>query len=146
MLRGKFGASTGQPLFQATISIPKLAVVRELSFVFDTGADGTTLMPTDAVAMGIDYGALSRGFQSVGVGGTATTYQEPALLAFLSEDGRTAYGYRFALSIVAPSRDAWGIPSLLGRDIIDRCRVTYDRSQSELTGEVVSCDLQGGVG
>lgn len=145
MLCGSFGAATGQPLFQGTVSIPRLAVMRNLSFVLDTGADGTTLMPTDADAMGIDFGALGHGFQSVGVGGTATTYQEPAYLAFVSEDGRTVYGYRFTLSIVAPSDDARDIPSLLGGDIIDRWRITYDRSRSELTGEVISCDIQGGM-
>ena len=31
-------------------------------------------------------------------------------------------------------------PSLLGRDIIDQWRVTYDRSASELLVEVVSWD------
>ena len=144
MLRGRFGATSGQPYFQGTISIPRLAVVSELSFVFDTGADGTTLMPRDAEAVGINYAALRHRFQSVGVGGTVTTYQEPAHLAFVSADRRTVYGYRFLLSIVA-SDDAWDVPSLLGRDIIDRWRVTYDRSRSELTGEVISCDAQGGV-
>ena len=33
------------------------------------------------------------------------------------------------------------IPSLLGRDIIDKWRVTYDKSRSELIAEVVASDL-----
>ena len=32
------------------------------------------------------------------------------------------------------------VPSLLGRDIIDQWRVTYDRLASELLAEVVSWD------
>lgn len=144
MLRGRFGATTGRPYIQGTISIPRLNVLRRLSLLLDTGADGTTLMPMDARALGIDFGALCRRIQSGGVGGAATTYREPAYLAFESEDGRTVYGYRVDLSIIAPSEDISNIPSLLGRDIINRWRITYDKSQLELTGEVVSCDMRRG--
>ena len=34
------------------------------------------------------------------------------------------------------------VPSLLGRNIIDRWRVTYDKSAWELLAEVVSSDAQ----
>ena len=34
------------------------------------------------------------------------------------------------------------IPSLLGRDIIDQWRVTYDKSALELLAEVISSDAQ----
>ena len=34
------------------------------------------------------------------------------------------------------------IPSLLGRDIIDRWRVIYDKSASELQAEVISSDAR----
>ena len=33
-------------------------------------------------------------------------------------------------------------PSLLGRDVIDRWRVTYDKSASELLAKVISSDFQ----
>ena len=36
------------------------------------------------------------------------------------------------------------IPSLLGRDIIDRWRVTYDKSAPELLAEVISSDGRKG--
>lgn len=34
------------------------------------------------------------------------------------------------------------IPSLLGRDVIDQWRVTYDKSASELLAEVISWDAR----
>ena len=52
------------------------------------------------------------------------------------------YGYEIELRICKPAEELMTIPSLLGRDIIDRWRVTYDKSASELLAEVVFSDAR----
>ena len=46
------------------------------------------------------------------------------------------------LRVCKPSTDLMTIPSLLGRDIIDQWRVTYDKFALELLAEVISSDAQ----
>ena len=50
--------------------------------------------------------------------------------------------YGVDLMIYHPSNDATSIPSLLGRDVIDRWRAMYDKSVSELAADPVSYDLR----
>ncbi|MYJ75023.1 MAG: hypothetical protein F4089_07905 [Gammaproteobacteria bacterium] len=113
-----------------------------MSFIFDTGADSSVLMPADAATLGVDYDLLSNPFKSFGIGGSAPTYIERARLAFADDNGRTLYGYDIPLLTHHPPADAMRVPSLLGRNIIDRWRVTYDKSVSELVAEVVSADAE----
>lgn len=113
-----------------------------VSFVFDTGADTSMLMPLDAKDLGVDHAVLRNPASARGVGGTVTTHKEPAHLAFLDDEGDRLCGYEVALRICEPSDSATKIPSLLGRDVIDRWRVTYDKTRAELLGQVISCDHQ----
>ena len=52
------------------------------------------------------------------------------------------YGYEIELHICKPANNLMTVPSLLGRDIIDQWRVTYDKSASELLAKVISSDAQ----
>ena len=142
MLRGRFGESSGRPYVSARVFVPRLGLAGNVSFIFDTGADSTVLMPADAVTLGVSYDLLSNPFESFGIGGSAPTYIERARLAFADDNGRTLYGYDIALLIHHPTDDAMRVPSLLGRNIIDRWRVTYDKTVSELAAKVVSADTE----
>ena len=62
------------------------------------------------------------------------------LLAFVGDEA--LYGYEIELRVCKPSEDLMTISSLLGRDIIDQWRVTYDKSALELLAEVISSDAQ----
>lgn len=68
----------------------------------------------------------------------AVNYIEPALLAF--EGDNQLYGYEIELRICQPSDEILTIPSLLGRDIIDRWRVTYDKPDLRLVADVATAD------
>ncbi len=142
MLRGRFGESSGRPYVSGRVYIPRLGLAGNVSFIFDTGADSSVLMPAEAVTLGVDYALLSNPFDSFGIGGSAPTYVEHARLAFADAKGDRVYGYDIPLLIHHPTTHALRVPSLLGRDIIDRWRVTYDKSVSELAAEVVSCDAE----
>ena len=142
MLRGRFGESSGRPYVSARVFIPRLGLAGNVSFIFDTGADSTVLMPADAITLGVDYGSLSNPSQSLGIGGSASMYREWTYLTFADANGDRLYSYDIPLLICDYTPDAMGIPSLLGRDVIDRWRVTYDKSAAELTAEVLSSDAE----
>ena len=59
MLRGRFGESSGRPYVSARVFIPRLALAGNVSFIFDTGADSSVLMPADAATLAVDYGMLA---------------------------------------------------------------------------------------
>ena len=122
------------------VLLPRLGKKGNVSFIFDTGADTSLLMPLDGQRMGIDYGRFQNEETSLGIGGTSENYVESAYLAFVGD--KALYGYEIELRVCKPSQDLMTIPSLLGRDIIDRWRVTHDKSVLELLAEVISSDAQ----
>ena len=124
--------------------MPRLKAAGNVSFIFDTGADTTVLMPAESATLGVDYGELKNPFVSHGIGGPAPNYIERAHIMFVSNDMTQIYGFNVQLLIHHPSPDAMRVPSLLGRDVIDRLRVTYDKSTNELLATVVSCDISVG--
>ena len=111
-------------------------------FLFDTGADHTVLMPKDAAVMGVDYNLLPDPNKSLGIGGLAETSQETARIVFADSDVRVVYVYDMPVRILLPSGDPseMRLPSLLGRDIINRWRIVYDQSVPELSAEVLASD------
>ena len=52
-----------------------------MSFLVDTGADKTVLMPLDGGRLGVDYDALPHRLQTVGIGGISNAYVARAILA-----------------------------------------------------------------
>lgn len=91
MLRGRFGNTTTAPYLEAYVSVPRLGHKGYVSFLVDTGADGTVLMPADTKKLGINSGSLRNPTASQGVGGVARGYSEQIILGF--SDGRYVYSY-----------------------------------------------------
>ena len=140
MLRGRFGDTSGRPYMEGHVLLPRLGWSGNVSFIFDTGADTSLLMPLDAQRMGIDYAMFETKASTLGIGGVAENFIESAYLAFVGDEA--LYGYGIDLHICKPAEELMTIPSLLGRDIVDRWRVTYDKSALELVAEVISSDAQ----
>ncbi len=72
------------------------------------------------------------------VSGEPAGLRERARVAFADSNAHLIYGYDIELLIHHPTDNAMRVPSLLGRNIMDRWRVTYDESVPELVAEVVS--------
>ncbi|MBI2918225.1 MAG: hypothetical protein HYY01_09535 [Chloroflexi bacterium] len=96
-------------------------------------------MPLDGVRMHLDYAKLTGRVETVGVGGISVNYLEQALLVF-REARRTTYVYRIGLEIASPSAEIMHVPSLLGRDVLNRWRMIYDPIKDRLTFEVATAD------
>ncbi len=140
MLEGRFGESSGRPYISARLFFPRLGLAGDVSFIFDTGADNTLLMPADARTIGVDFAEFANHppFNSFGIGGQVPTYPEPARVAFVDSNGLRLYRYDTTVLIHHPTVEAMHVPSLLGRDIIDRWKTTYEKPR--LSAEVISSD------
>lgn len=124
MLDGRFGDVSGRPYIEAIVVLPRFNLQSRLSFLIDTGADCTTISPSDLVSMGVKSSELVGRTECVGVRGPSECFEEPGILLF--RDEKHLFTYELNLMVFAPSTKLEGIPSLLGRDIIHQWEVNYD--------------------
>ena len=140
MLRGRFGHANKRPYIQGRLFIPRLEIWSDVSFLVDTGADKTSLLPADGSRMGLSYDQLMKSpIPSVGIGGISRSYTEESIVLF-NEPGKALYTYEIAIEIVGPDDHIMDIPSLLGRDILNRWRMDYSPTTDELTFQVITAD------
>lgn len=140
MLQGRFGNTSGRPYIEGRIYLPRLNVRSNISFLVDTGADRSLLMPLDGTRMGLDYNQLAGNQEAVGIGGVSRHFVEPALVVF-SEAGKYLYIYSINLTISSSNTSLMDVPSLLGRDILDQWKMTYNPTKKELTFVVNRADF-----
>ena len=121
MLKGRYGDTSGRPYLQGHLSMPRLQLWANISFIVDSGADFTTLAPADGLRINLDYSQLQPGQIASGIGGKSQMFRENATLAFRDTDGQL-HTYEIVLGILEPRKDIMSLPSLLGRDLLNRWR------------------------
>ncbi len=140
MLLGGFDAITGMPFVYGRVMLPDIAPSTEIQFLVDTGSTSTMLLPRDSMRMGIDFDALPGRIRgSVGIGGNAELKRMPALMLF-REPERGVYVYEIELAVARPHPSIGDLPSLLGRDILNRWDMHYSAPTDSLTFEVLDAD------
>lgn len=122
------------------IILPRLAIEGDVSFLMDTGADTSVLMPGDARNLGVPYHLLEGDRECGGIGGTVHSFVERAILVF-AHPARTLYGYDLEIDIMPYAPDMEEVPSLLGRDVLDCWRIVYDPSGAGLRAKPRSADI-----
>jgi len=140
MLRGRFDDTSGRPYIEGRLILPNLNIRGDISFLVDTGSDETRLHPIDGIRLNIDYGQLSGDAESIGTSGLSHDFIEPAIVVF-SEPKRFLYVYNITLRIAPYDIEILDLPSLLGRNILDRWRMTYNPPKKSLLFKVVSADV-----
>lgn len=140
MLTGRFGDTSGRPYFEGRLYFPRLNLYTDVSFLVDTGADRTLLMPDDGRRTGLDYSQLQGSEGVGGVCGELECFVEEAIIVF-TDPGQNLYAYHIDLLIAPASPDLGRTPSLLGRDILGRWATSHDPTRGILTFEVHSADL-----
>lgn len=140
MLRGRFGDTSGRPYVEGRLVFPVLRLRGDISFVVDTGADRSVLMPLDGMRIGVDYNTLSSHTESVGMGGISRDFEEQALVGF-AEPNQNIYVYNIKIIVASPHPDIMDVPSLLGRDILDHWRIIYNPSKKLLSVRFLSADF-----
>ncbi len=131
MLQGRFGNTSGAPYLEGRVSFPRLRLTGLVSFLVDTGADGTVLMPADSKKIGIDFRFLRNPTTSEGIGGAAQGFNEAVILSF--SDRSYIYSYLLNIEISAPTKHNHRFPSLLGRDVLKHWRFVMDATQGQVT-------------
>jgi len=142
MLHGRFGDTTTTPFIEASVHFPRLNVRGYISFLADTGASGTVLMPPDSKKLGVNFNLLENPVTSTTVGGPAKGFMEEAVVAFLDKDKNIIYAYEIKVQIFKRTRGNTTLPSLLGRDILNRWRVVIDHSTNFFACTPRSWDFQ----
>ena len=140
MITGRFGDTSGRPFIEGRLILPRLKVEGNVSFLMDTGADGSMLMPGDARKLGVPFDLLEGDHECGGIGGTIHSFPERAILVF-TDPQVMLFGYEIEIAIMPDGSGMEEVPSLLGRDVIDRWRVTYDPHGVGLRARPRSADI-----
>jgi len=132
------------PAVRAFISIEHLGIEGNVKLLIDTGASSTAMLDKDRELLGIDLEKIERAPMKIGgIGGLVDTYlARNAKLSFRAQDGE----YVEAIDIPVLKRDISGIPedvarrilampSLLGRDVMRKFKLTYSEMEGCVTLE-----------
>jgi hypothetical protein len=128
----------------AILESKSLHIYATIEFLVDTGATKTTISDRDATRLGIDYNVLEKlAGGMLGIGGTVDTYiLKDAKLLFRSEDKKTHTENLEHICILKHStlnERILRIPSILGRDILNKHALIYDkrREKAYITDEKI---------
>lgn len=129
-LRGYFKEGVLEAAYiTAVLKIPNLNITQKIEFLIDTGATKTTILDKDAISAGIPYNRLIRPKHPLlGVGGLVATYiAKNAGIYFRADDDSEHKELLRELLVVKHARvnhNIMRIPSVLGRDILNKYRLT----------------------
>jgi hypothetical protein len=128
-------------MIEAHVSIPSIGAGGFVQFLIDTGADCTTLTPADGRRLRIDYNRLTREDHAIGYTGSTADFMCEGIVTF-ADLGVAEYEYDIDLRITKPDHniELFVIPSLLGRDIINRWQLGLDPKTQLITANVLSSD------
>ena len=125
-LRSKVSMCHASPEIAGLLVLPGLGR-RKTSFLFDTGADMTVLMPVDSKVMGIDHSKFNKEdeIEVTGVGGKAIGHRAHGLITF-SEEDKTLHTYRVNVIVMEPTDYNEETTSIIGRDLMEHWTFRYD--------------------
>lgn len=138
-LRGYFSEGRRRPYVVSRVVLPRLGADAEIHFLVDTGADRTVVHWNDRMLFRTLAGArLPRGEAFSGravmggISGAAVEYGEEDAALFFETDEPVLAADRIA-ACIALTPDSAGIPSLLGRDFLQRVRLDFNMPGDALT-------------
>lgn len=127
-----FFSDIGRPYIYGRVTLPRFGVSTDVYFLLDTGADSSCLHLEDTLNLAVPESGLGNRSSVGGIRGTSIYYREPAIVTFTYGDGRiyeVSYNIDLDLSY---SDETIGLPSLLGRDILDDWHIEYSRKRNLL--------------
>jgi len=116
----------------AVFKADKLGIQAPIELLIDTGAARTTVLDRDAIRLGIDYSKLEKVPDgTLGVGGVVETYVVRNVeLIFMTVEGRYLREELDRVYVLKHRRldeRILRIPSILGRDILNKYTLILDR-------------------
>lgn len=139
MIAGEILPASGLLVVRGLVRVPELDAMGVVPFVVDTGADRTCLIVRNLEDLEADFGVLTTlpSVPSTGFGGEQTAYLARGTLEFRDEADSYQYDMEF---LVPDSATTPALPSVLGRDILQRWRMVYDHQEGELSFTVRKAD------
>lgn len=136
MIQGFFKDDAG--FVNAHLVSSSIDIDDTITFLVDTGASKTTLLDKDATRLGVEHEKLKRSSQDLfGIGGSIPTYiLEDAELLFHADTGTIEL--KIPIFVVRHPLEKFSkeervkvlrVPSLLGRDIINKYKMTFNFSK-----------------
>jgi hypothetical protein len=109
-----------------------LHIYATVEFLVDTGATRTTISDKDAIRLGIDYLMLEKlGEGMLGIGGTVDTYNLKDIKLIFNQENRITREEVLEKICVLKhpllTPQILRIPSILGRDILNKYALIYDK-------------------
>ena len=132
------------PAVRAFISIERLEVEGYVKLLIDTGAFSTAMLDKDRELLGIDLERIERAPVKIGgIGGLVDTYlARNAKLSFRTQNGEYVEMVDVLVlkhDLVEVPEDVAGrilaMPSLLGRDVMRKFKLTYSEGEERVTFE-----------
>lgn len=148
MIEGRFKAdySTPAPYVKGYVEVSRLGAAGPALFHLDTGADFTTLHRSDMRDLGITPDLLGpQRFLVRGVGGVIPYAKEPAVVRLFDSGAGAWRSFSIMLDLYAGEEEEEEIPSLLGLDVLNRCRCAIDASTGSVLLEPVLVDEASGA-
>lgn len=127
-----------QPHIRAHFQCPKQKLGGVISFLIDTGADITLIMPDDRQNICIPNRLLVDGYPPFigGIGGRLPLrYLKSITLEFPDESGERTVPFRLgqiAVACPAQRKQYKGTPSILGRDFLSGCTINISSAAISL--------------
>lgn len=120
----------------ATVILKDHDIQENVEFLVDTGSPKTIIMDADVFTLDVDYSKLSKNpVPRVGFGGSVDTYiASGARLVFTASDEQE-HAEHIDVEVVKHSRlsqDVLRLPSILGRDILNKYSLFYRRKSGSL--------------
>lgn len=147
MIEGYFKAdySTPAPYVEGYVEIPRLGAAGPVQFYLDTGADFATLHQSSMDELGIAPNLLGpQRFYVSGVGGIVPYAKEPAAVWLLDRAEAEWRSFSLMLDLYVGEEEEEEIPSLLGLDVLNRCRCAIDASSGRVLLDPVVVDEASG--
>lgn len=119
------------PYVQAVVLCPNITAFRSVRFLVDTGADYTVLSARDVSLLKFSRDSLDAKTRVAvgGLGGKKTWFYTVDATVIFGEPENSWYQWVTRIFICdiwtqPVSDEAWGVPSLLGRDFLNRCQMS----------------------
>jgi hypothetical protein len=144
MILGRFEPFSKRPVVDCFVSIPSLNVHDTVTFLMDTGADCTVLMPGDGFRLGIDYRSLDYRHTAFGIGGESK--EHPCAAVIMVSDDATIYAHKRGIGIAEKRADTMGVPSILGMDVMREWEILLSCPEEKIQIIVKNCDSVRPIG
>lgn len=120
----------------AVLECEALRIHDTVEFLVDTGASRTTICDKDVIRLGIDFSKLEKLSEGMlGIGGLVDTYVlKDVKLVFRRENREShveSFDRIYVLKHTVRDERIMRIPSILGRDMLNRYALVYDKRNEQ---------------